>query len=628
MKRDLVGVQLGNYRLVSLLGSGGVADVYLGEHVRISKRAAVKVLQTHLSQDGIDDFRREADIIASLDHPNIIDVEDYDIWEGIPFLVMDYYADGTLRKRHAKGTRVPVQTVLSYVMQIAAALQYAHDRKLVHRDVKPENMLIGQEQRVVLSDFGVASTAHNTESLSIQIPMGTAYYMAPEQVQAQARPASDQYALAIATYEWLAGTRPFEGTYAEVIAKHMASSPQPLRQRVPELSPAIEKVVMTALAKDPKQRYERIQDYALALEAAIKDESGQLPTISSVQVQDSHVAPTPSAHLSGSSPAVEAPPLSPAVAEQTEVDEQLIETVLIVRPQPSAGDSSTQSEESHTPHPALNDLAASSTTPSTNPPIATRPKKLLSIPVIVSLLLMALIIVGGFIGLGTYRLNTIRASDEATATTLVSDNYATQTAVVQATASVVAANPYPKYMPDSGTLFLYNSLSQQQEWHVQSDRNFGGKCRYQNGSFSISQTSPHKFFQCPSTNSFSNFAMEVQMMILQGDCGGMYLRESAEDGTIYYLSICQDGTYRYMKYKNYWNSYAPVAISSKAIYTGVNQTNSLAVVARQNNLQFYINGIQIASIKGDSFVSGKISLMADSITRPTEVVYSQMRIWT
>lgn len=118
------------------------------------------------------------------------------------------------------------------------------------------------------------------------------------------------------------------------------------------------------------------------------------------------------------------------------------------------------------------------------------------------------------------------------------------------------------------------------------------------------------------------------MMILQGDCGGMYLRESAEDGTIYYLSICQDGTYRYMKYKNYWNSYAPVAISSKAIYTGVNQTNSLAVVARQNNLQFYINGIQIASIKGDSFVSGKISLMADSITRPTEVVYSQMRIWT
>jgi serine/threonine protein kinase len=154
------------------------------------------------------------------------------------------------------------------VQQVADALQYAHDEKLIHRDVKPENMLIGQRKDILLSDFGIASTAHSTSSMSTQIPVGTISYMAPEQIQAQARPASDQYALGIIVYEWLCGVRPFEGSYTEIFAKHLMVPPPLLRQKVPILSPDIEQVVLTALAKDPHQRFASVQAFANALEQA------------------------------------------------------------------------------------------------------------------------------------------------------------------------------------------------------------------------------------------------------------------------------------------------------------------------------------------------------------------------
>ena len=115
-----------------------------------------------------------------------------------------------LRKRYPKESSIPLPTVISYVQQVAEALQYAHDQKLIHRDIKPENMLIGPHNAILLSDFGIAATAHSTSSMSTQVPVGTVPYMAPEQIQAQARPASDQYALGIVVYEWLCGHAPLK----------------------------------------------------------------------------------------------------------------------------------------------------------------------------------------------------------------------------------------------------------------------------------------------------------------------------------------------------------------------------------------------------------------------------------
>jgi ABC-type transport system substrate-binding protein/serine/threonine protein kinase len=265
---DRVGQQLGNYRLVSLLGQGGYAEVYLGQHVRFKQQAAIKVLHEHLSGQEAEHFQQEAETIATLAHPSIVRVFDFDVQDGIPFLVMDYAPHGSLRQRYPKGRLVPIPQILSCLKPMAAALQYAHDKKFIHRDVKPENMLLGQHQEVLLSDFGIATIAHSTSSLSVSAEgtSGTLAYMAPEQIEGHPRPASDQYALAIVVYEWLCGERPFEGSVSELVAQQLSMSPPSLRERVPSIPAEIEQVVLRALAKDPKARFASVADFATALE--------------------------------------------------------------------------------------------------------------------------------------------------------------------------------------------------------------------------------------------------------------------------------------------------------------------------------------------------------------------------
>src|SRR5437588_8735298 len=163
---DRVGQHFGNYRLVALLGQGGFAEVYLGQHVRFDQQAAIKVLHAHLSEQEAEHFQREAETIAKLAHPAIVRVFDYDVHEGVPFVVMDYAPGGSLRQRYPRGSLVPLPVIVSSVKQVAEALQYAHDQKFIHRDVKPENMLLGRRQEVLLSDFGIATIAHSTSSLS------------------------------------------------------------------------------------------------------------------------------------------------------------------------------------------------------------------------------------------------------------------------------------------------------------------------------------------------------------------------------------------------------------------------------------------------------------------------------
>jgi len=267
---DRVGQQLGNYRLTQLLGQGGFAEVYLGEHVYLKNHAALKVLHTQLSEKDAASFVLEAQTLARLSHPHIVRVLDFAVQDGTPFLVMEYAPQGTLRNRHAKGTRLPVETVVHYVQQVAAALQYAHDQRLVHRDVKPENLLLNERSNVLLSDFGLGMFAQHTLSQSIQEMVGTASYMAPEQIRGKPRPASDQYSLGIVVYEWLTGDRPFGGSPMEIATQHLFAPPPSLCERIPTISPVIEKVVLRTLAKESKQRFASVQDFATALQHAVK----------------------------------------------------------------------------------------------------------------------------------------------------------------------------------------------------------------------------------------------------------------------------------------------------------------------------------------------------------------------
>src|SRR5947209_1042333 len=264
---DRVGQQLGNYRLVRLLGRGGFAEVYLAENVQLGSAAAVKVLHAQLASEDIEHFRNEARTIARLVHPHIVRVFDFNVQEGVPFLVMDYAPNGTLRQRYPKGTKLPIGTIVPYVRQVADALYYAHEQRVIHRDIKPENMLLGRQQEIVLSDFGIATISQSSRYQNTQDIVGTVAYMAPEQIQGKPRPASDQYALGIAVYEWLTGDRPFHGSSTEVAIQHAVATPQPMHERVP-ISPAVEHVVMTALDKDPNRRFAHVRAFANALEQA------------------------------------------------------------------------------------------------------------------------------------------------------------------------------------------------------------------------------------------------------------------------------------------------------------------------------------------------------------------------
>jgi predicted ATPase/DNA-binding CsgD family transcriptional regulator len=271
---DLSGQQLGNYRLLRPLGRGGFAEVYLGQHVYLNSLAAIKILQIVLNEEDIERFVKEARTLASLTHPHIIHVIDFAVENGIPFLVMEYAINGSLRQRHPQGSSLPSEIIISYVRQMASALQYAHDQRLIHRDVKPENMLLGSDNNLLLSDFGLALPTYQNGSLSTQVmePVmgGTTAYLAPEQLQSKPQPASDQYSLGIVVYEWLCGKRPFNGSPLEIAVQHISSPPPPLHDQLPGISPTIEDAVMRALAKDPQQRFGSVQDFATALERAYR----------------------------------------------------------------------------------------------------------------------------------------------------------------------------------------------------------------------------------------------------------------------------------------------------------------------------------------------------------------------
>ncbi|HEU5382430.1 MAG TPA: protein kinase [Ktedonobacteraceae bacterium] len=262
---DLVGQQLGNYRLSRVLGQGGFADVYLGEHIHLNTQAAIKVLRTRVTEENAAQFLSEAKIIAHLNHPNIVRVLEFGVENGVPFLVMDYAVNGTLRQRHPKGSQIPLALVAPYVQQAADALQYAHNQRVIHRDLKPENMLLGKRGEVLLSDFGLALTTQSSRYNSTQDIVGTVAYMAPEQLQGKPGVASDQYALGIVVYEWLCGERPFHGSFMEIYSQHMTVAPPSLCVKVPALPIYVEQAVFLALAKNPTDRFQNVRAFANAL---------------------------------------------------------------------------------------------------------------------------------------------------------------------------------------------------------------------------------------------------------------------------------------------------------------------------------------------------------------------------
>lgn len=285
---DHIGQQLGNYRLVELLGVGTLTKVYLGEHIYLNTLAAIKVLDTSLDSRSIFWFKREAGAIATLVHPNIIRVLEFDVVRGatVAFLVVTYAPHGTFPRSYPKGSCLPPVIILPYVKQLCSALQYAHNIHFIHRDIRPERILLGDNNEVLL-DFGssLLKGLSSQEQLFSSIAADINVYWAPEQIMGRPRVATDQYALGVMIYEWLCGKPPFGGNLREIVSE----PPPPLRETMPTISPAIEQVILKALAKDPHQRFSSIEGFANAFEHACLLEQATPATSTKLQ----SVSPSP-----------------------------------------------------------------------------------------------------------------------------------------------------------------------------------------------------------------------------------------------------------------------------------------------------------------------------------------------
>jgi serine/threonine protein kinase len=250
----------GRYEVVRALGAGGMGCVYLARDSVLSREVALKVLdERHAeTEEFVERFRREARAAASLSHPNIVAVYDYGEDErGAPYIAMEHVAGGTLKDRIKETGKLPPRVAAGVALQIASALEAAHESGIVHRDVKPENVLVTEDGNVKVADFGIARAAEATAVTATSTVLGSVRYLSPEQASGgEVGPASDLYSLGVVLYEMLSGEVPFEAHNPIATAmRHLTETPAPPREFEPRIPAALEAVTLKLLVKDPPDRY-------------------------------------------------------------------------------------------------------------------------------------------------------------------------------------------------------------------------------------------------------------------------------------------------------------------------------------------------------------------------------------
>jgi serine/threonine protein kinase len=287
----LIGTALGTCTLQKLIGQGGMGAVFLAQQSRPRRQVAVKVLlpmaplTPHQLAAFLERFRRETDAAASLEHPNITPVHEYGERDGVAYLVMPYISGGTLRDQMEREASLPLEKIVNYLDQMAAALDFAHEHGVIHRDIKPANILMTPEGRLLLTDFGLVKIVAEGSTPQVRLtgagaPVGTPDYMSPEQVigeEVDAR--ADLYSLGVILYQMVTGATPFQGeTPMQIAAQHLQFPPPSPRLLRPDLPAAAEQVILRALAKRPSERYATTQEFASAFRLALASAGIQFDT--------------------------------------------------------------------------------------------------------------------------------------------------------------------------------------------------------------------------------------------------------------------------------------------------------------------------------------------------------------
>jgi hypothetical protein len=301
---QMIGTVLsGRYKLEAKLGSGGMSTVYLAKDGTLDRAVAVKVMHREMSEqpDQLERFRQEARAVAKLSHPNVVAVIDAGEDGGHPYIVFEYVEGETLKQRIARLGALDTQEALAYAIEIARGLTVAHARNMVHRDIKPQNVLIDAEGRAKLTDFGISRQLEQDGMTATGRVLGTTDYVAPEQAMGHpVDPRSDIYSLGVVLYEMLIGQVPFHAdSQVGVAMKHVNEEMPDVQQRRPEVSAATALVVERATDKDPAQRYQQVGEMIDDLSTALEVEAARAGSTSGEATSVLDAVPPPERKLSG-----------------------------------------------------------------------------------------------------------------------------------------------------------------------------------------------------------------------------------------------------------------------------------------------------------------------------------------
>ena len=702
---SLQGNQLGKYHLERLLGSGGMGEVYLAVDTLIHRQVAIKVIRSEAS--GYPDveatkeasrlFQREVKAIAALDHPHILSLFDYgeEQVQGamLTYMVMPLRQEGTLTNwlhdRASRGLLSPVD-VVQIILQAASALQYAHDREIVHQDVKPANFLIRKDDQnpglpyLLLSDFGVARFTSATTGMSQSI-RGTPAYMAPELWEGRSVPATDQYALAIMAYELLTGRPPFQGGMTQMMYQHINTPPPPPSALNPYLSPEINQVLLIALAKRPEDRFYSVTAFANALNNAVKvlpvdalQGIQQLPASQSIyatlaisqdeaqQGSSRELTLSDGRHITVSIPAgihnghvlyidsqgKIAPTsegagsviLSIAVVSTDQSNGKnasiSAEPTLLQAPPPPSGDpypypnneirTVRQAPPPGAPYPYPNsEVATVRPAPSPFEISPSNPSRRVSPTLAILLVVLAILVVAGGLLYLIRPFGGGSATAKTSSTPMASPTVGkTSTATIPAT-SLASSNPYGSF----STAALNDPLADNSQGHswMEGTNKLGATCQFSGGVYQSLEPNQGYFHSCmEQANDFTNFTFAVKETLVSGDYEGMVFRVNpANTNQYYFFGVYMNGTYilRLSTDSNWSDTVVIKKGSSSAILTSPLQTNTIAVTTDYSNITLFINQQQVASVTDTTLTHGLVGMFAGNVSNSAVVDFQDAEVW-
>ena len=674
--------QLSHYQLVGLLKSGGMGEVYLAVDTLLHRQVAIKVIHTdpirHAGSDAAEEakrlFIREAQAIAQLDQINILPI--YDSGEvsineiALMYMVMPYRRAGSMKdwlQTHVGPQLLPLPAVERIVTQAAFALQHAHDRQIIHQDVKPSNFLVHSEVEhpsrlnLQLADFGVAKFMMKTTDNS-QVIRGTPYYMAPEQWEGRPVPATDQYALAAMAYELLTGRLPFQGGFSQLMYQHMSVQPQPPSALNPKLPRELDTVILRALAKNPEQRYSSVSAFAQAFTRVIMNSGNihQTLMISELEARTGtnriltlpdgkqFTLPIPPGAYQGQVIRLE------GYGRPTTYTGPIGALILTIAIAPVEEGISPVAATLPRQAPVPTPVVKNNVTP-TLPAVSARKSQARGGPILK--IGFVLVLLAGIIGLGLAAITGAHNPNPGpTATT--------------GTATNIAAS-CPSYLLCTGSLALSDPLSNDSKGYGWAPTDATptpqstltpqyGTCEFAGGALHVTVYGANRvtFHPCVAerqsgnTFNFRNFAYEIKMRFITvnpADCGGVVFRSN--DPKFYYFYICQNnytciknssqvcnyGLIRYTKDPADGPDYTlnPLLVEgfSQRIQEGSGQPYTIAIVAQGLSIDLYVNQQKIHSVQDNvqdpDYLAGTIGVLAKTFaTDTTEVAFSDLRVWT